>query len=425
MRSMTAVIESTPPASTPTASAWDTPTGCTILAADDDPANLAALTAALRTCGQAIATTRSGLGALEMAATIRPDIMLLDISMPPGIDGFETIRRLKANPHLRDIPVIVLSCRTETDDKVKAISLGAVDYISKPFRPEEVLARVNAHLAIRALQRSLADQNVALDRANRRMMRDLQAAGCVQRALLPGSFRPPKGVQAAWEWRPCLEVGGDCLDVFRIRDQTIGFYLLDVSGHGVAAALLAVSVARSLTPRQDRTSLVIENGWDPAGTIVVRPSEVLRRLNTLNPMYPDRNPHFFTMAYGLLDCATGRVTLSCAGHPPPVVLLHDGTHRIVGLPSVPIGIHPDAQFEETEFTLEDGDRLLIYSDGATEQRNIGGIPFGAQRLIRVCSAPDIALDIVLGRAVEEVAQWAQPERLTDDLSLLAIGRDPP
>ena len=132
-----------------------------ILIVDDLPGNLGGLLDFLHDAGYEVRVAASGESALERMERTRPDIILLDVNMP-GIDGFETCRRLKADARWKDTPVLFLTALNDLVDKVRGFEVGAVDFISKPLQAEEVLARVRAHLQIRALQQTLADQNELL-----------------------------------------------------------------------------------------------------------------------------------------------------------------------------------------------------------------------------------------------------------------------
>ncbi len=142
----------------------------TLLIVDDTPENIAVLFNFLSGHGFKILVAENGEDALENAQDERPDLILLDVIMP-GIDGFETCRRLKSNPPTQEIPIIFITALSDTLDKVKAFKLGAVDYITKPFQQEEVLARVNTHLTIRKLQNELQAQKEALEKANLELQR--------------------------------------------------------------------------------------------------------------------------------------------------------------------------------------------------------------------------------------------------------------
>jgi two-component system sensor histidine kinase/response regulator len=135
----------------------------TLLIVDDSLENLKLLCDFLHSFGFSILVAENGEAALEQANEARPDLILLDVVMP-GIDGFETCRRLKENENTRNIPVIFMTALANTSDKVKGFELGAVDHITKPLQPEEVLARVTTHLTIQNLQKSLQKQIIERDK---------------------------------------------------------------------------------------------------------------------------------------------------------------------------------------------------------------------------------------------------------------------
>ena len=130
----------------------------TVLIVDDNPTNVSVLLDYLSEAGFRVLVAQNGESALERVAFAYPDIILLDVLMP-GIDGFETCRRLKSSPAGQDIPIIFMTALSETVDKVKGFSLGAVDYVTKPIQHEEVLARLTAHLTIKQLQQQLQAKN--------------------------------------------------------------------------------------------------------------------------------------------------------------------------------------------------------------------------------------------------------------------------
>ncbi len=151
-----------------------------ILLVDDNPTNLKVLSGAMAESGWTILVATDGERALKQAEYALPDLILLDVMMP-GINGFETCARLKSNPTTQEIPVIFITALDEPIDKVKGLNLGAVDYITKPFQQEEVLARVGVHLKLRALSKKLSEQNELLEKLVeertaklKQAMRDLQ-----------------------------------------------------------------------------------------------------------------------------------------------------------------------------------------------------------------------------------------------------------
>jgi two-component system, sensor histidine kinase and response regulator len=145
----------------------------TLLVVDDIPTNIKVLFDYLKSIGFKVRIAKSGENALTQVALSPPDLILLDVMMPK-MDGFEVCRRLKADEKTREIPVIFMTAKTDTVDKVKGFEVGAVDYVTKPFQQEEVLARINAHLTIRQLQKSLQQHNQELDAFAHSVAHDLK-----------------------------------------------------------------------------------------------------------------------------------------------------------------------------------------------------------------------------------------------------------
>jgi len=184
-----------------------------ILVVDDTPANIQALAAILKDKGYQISVATNGKQALDVLARVQPDLILLDVMMPE-MDGFETCRRLKAAEQWRQIPVIFLTAKTDTADIVKGFELGAVDYVAKPFNAHELLARVNTHLTIDELRRSLADKNVELARAHELVRRAF--GRYVSEEVAASILQSPEG----------LELGGEEREVTILMSDLRGFTAL-------------------------------------------------------------------------------------------------------------------------------------------------------------------------------------------------------
>ena len=146
-----------------------------LLLVDDTASNLEILVNFFSNQGFQVSVAEDGERALEQLEHELPDLILLDVMMP-GIDGFETCRRLKANERTADIPVIFMTALSETQDKVKGFSVGGVDYVTKPIQQEEVLARVHTHLMIRSLQKKLEEANERLEQRVTERTAELRSA---------------------------------------------------------------------------------------------------------------------------------------------------------------------------------------------------------------------------------------------------------
>jgi serine phosphatase RsbU (regulator of sigma subunit) len=273
----------------------------------------------------------------------------------------------------------------------------------------------------RQLQEAFAKidrQNQDLSLANQRMKRDLDAAARVQRTLLPDKFPEIQGYRFAWSYRPCDELAGDALNIVRINDALIALSMLDVSGHGVPAALLSVTVTRSLHPLAGgAASLVAGPGASPEA---VDPAQVASRLNALYPM-ASNGSHYFTMIYGLLDVRTRRLRFTVAGHPGPIVVSGGGSPKRLDLTGFPIGMIDEAEFDESVIDLQPGDRLYLHSDGLTEEVNARNEEFGDERLLSAIAAGQaLGLDDSVKSLVQKVIAWRGEDHLRDDVSILAI-----
>ncbi|MCI0441836.1 response regulator, partial [bacterium] len=207
-----------------------------ILIVDDTPANIQTLSGILKEKGYQLSVATNGKQALQVLEKVRPDLILLDVMMPE-MDGFEACRQIKKSESLSDIPIIFLTAKTDTADIVSGFEIGAVDYVAKPFNPSELLARINTHLTIDQLRRSLAEKNEELARAQKR---EREMAYRVQSQLIPLQMPEIAGWEFAAHWQPAREVSGDFYDFIRNK-QCLGVVIADVSGKGMPAALLMAS----------------------------------------------------------------------------------------------------------------------------------------------------------------------------------------
>lgn len=264
----------------------------------------------------------------------------------------------------------------------------------------------------------IEQQNQDLFRANQRMKQDLDAAARVQRTLLPDGFPEIEGLNFAWTYRPCDELAGDALNIVRINDDLIALYLLDVSGHGVPAALLSVTATRSLHPRAGGASSVVAGpGANPDA---VDPAQVASSLNALYPM-ESNGDHYFTMIYGLLDVRTRRLRFTVAGHPAPILVREGSLPKRLDVAGFAIGMIDEADYDESVIDLQPGDRLYLHSDGLNEEVNAQDEQFGDERLLSaIADGQALSLQDTVESLVQKVVAWRGEEHLKDDVSILAV-----
>jgi len=332
-----------------------------------------------------------------------------------GLSGLDVLREVRRRHTAADLPVVMATARDQPADVVQALQLGANDYVTKPFDCPVVLARVRTQLTlkrsvdqIRALEESLARRNAELEAADRRRRRDLAAAARVQQALLPGAVPQPPGVRFAWRFRPCSELAGDLLNVVPLDGGRVALYVLDVVGHGAAAALLAVMVNRVL-------GRLCQGG---GGT---EPARLADELNREFPWEPHTG-QFFTLLYGVLEPDGGLFRFVSAGHPGPLRLPRGGPACNLKVPGSPVGLADDP-YEEQTLTLEPGDRLYLYSDGIPEGMSPRRQAFGAARLLALVEqVRSLSLGDSLDAWLRAVDEWCGASGPQDDISLLAVER---
>lgn len=384
-----------------------------LLLVDDNEAVRGFLAHYLEREGFVVTGAGDGQQALTCVKERRPDLILLDVVME-RFSGLEVLTALRREHSATDLPVIVASALGQSADVVEALRLGANDYVTKPLDYPVVLARVQTQLAlkrsvdrIRALERNLERRNTELEQANRLMKRDLEAAAQVQAALLPAALPRLPGAQFAWQFRPSTELAGDLLNVMPLGEQQVGLYVLDVVGHGVAAALLAVMAHRVL-------SRAVLAGTEPA-----TPAAVARHLQREFPWDPTTGK-FFTLQYGALDLGGGTYRFVSAGHPGPICVPRDGPARNLTVPGFPIGLG-DGVYEEQALKLRPGDRLYLYSDGLPDAQGPSLKRFGEPRVLAKLEhdRSDPLGDSVMN-LLREVEAWCAPGAPHDDISILGV-----
>jgi sigma-B regulation protein RsbU (phosphoserine phosphatase) len=374
-----------------------------ILIVDDTPANLRLLAKMLAEQGYRVRPVPDGSLALAAARAEPPDLILLDIRMP-GMNGYEVCEHLKADAPTRDIPIVFISALGETQDKVKAFTAGGVDYVTKPFQVEEVLARVETHLALRKLQKQLQD-------ANKKMARELALAGEVQTSFLPRELPDIPGWQLSVTLKPSRETSGDFYDFDLLPEGRLGILVADVVDKGAGAALFMA------------LSWILLRTY--AAEYPTRPELVLGAVNR-RILKDTKANQFVTVFYGILDPSTGTLVYGNAGHCPPYLISarDDGTVQALRKTGMALGVTEDVIWEQEVVQLVPGDVLVLYTDGITDAEDGKGTFFGQERLLGSVQAN-------LGRSAQEMqdALMAEVHEFVgdapqfDDIALMVVVRD--
>ena len=379
-----------------------------ILVVDDNEMNRDILVRHLERQGHQVSASESGSQALHILTEQTFDLVLLDILMP-GLDGYQVLERMKADPILREIPVIMISALDETDSVVHCIALGAEDYLPKSFDPILLKARISACLSKKHFRDQEQKYMKALLDSQRQLERELAEAADYVKDLLPKPAS--EGLFGAdWIFQPSAKLGGDCFDYHWVEPGRLAVFLLDVSGHGIGAALLSVSVMNVLRsqglPHTDFT--------DPAG--------VLGSLNRHFQM-ENQNNMYFTIWYGVWAPATGELTFACAGAPPALLLPPDPKAEALelGTPDMIVGVDLEYTYENRSVKVTPGTRLYLFSDGVYEVRKSSGKmmafrDFTEHLTRRARKSSDSTVQAML----REIQGLSGADHFDDDFSLLEV-----
>jgi phosphoserine phosphatase RsbU/P len=403
-----------------------------LLVVDDDEMNRDMLSRRLERKGYKVVVAHDGACALELIRAQRFDLVLLDVMMP-GLNGLEVLTKVRETHTAIDLPIIMATARGESGEIVQALGMGANDYVTKPLDFPVVLARVETHLAlkrtaeqVKQLEQNLAERNGELEltnarlaKVNGRMSRDLKTAAKIQETFLPRELPHVPGVAFSWIYRPCDELGGDGLNVIPLGGGRIGLYILDVCGHGVASALLSVTLSRVLSPPSEPSSILVRDGDVGDRLEITPPAEVADRLNRLFP-FDTVTEQFATLIYGVLDAGTREFHFVSAGHPGPVHLPAGAEPVFLESQGSPIGLAEDA-YRERSLALAAGDRLYLYSDGVPEAMDPARERFGDPRLLEAIGRGRFdPLHESVAALLSEIERWRDTASAQDDISILAV-----
>jgi sigma-B regulation protein RsbU (phosphoserine phosphatase) len=274
-----------------------------------------------------------------------------------------------------------------------------------------------------AAEKKLKALNKELIWKQERLEEDLAAAADIQRSLLPRKIESIDQLAIAWKFKPCEKIGGDIFNMAPLDDHHWGIYMLDVSGHGVPAAMVAVSVFQNLHPQAGR--ILLKSDESSRDRAIRSPAQVLAKLDLEYTF--DRFNNFFTINYVILNAATGNFTCSSAGHPPPIIIRSNGSLDIMTSGCPPIGtrdlrlIDEPMIFPEEKKKIRSGDKLVLYTDGVFEYQNHQGDFYGNdqfhRKLIELKDNPVSDLIEMQFRALMEFGNGMEPK---DDISLLGI-----
>ncbi|MCC4834797.1 SpoIIE family protein phosphatase [Shewanella sp. 10N.7] len=347
-----------------------------------------------------ITQCEDGLTAFDTCKLHHFDLIISDWRMP-NMSGVELCKRLKEanNPAF----FLLLTGNDKTEDMVYAMETGADDYITKPFLASVLKVKILAAVRLIQAKKLIIDSKLELESILSQKQTELKQAAALQQSLLPKDNLIFDNWEIQHYFEPAAELAGDIFQCFRISEDWIGFYVIDVSGHGAPSAMLSFTLAQGLSPQR--------MDWQ------LPPEILMQRLNLLFDD-PANLGQFATVIIGKINTQTHTVQMCSAGHPMPFLLSKLGVNTLEIPSGLPIGIDNNSQYKSAEYQLNSGEQLLLFSDGVYEVSHPLHGMFGLERFKQRClEAKAMPAHQLLKHLIYVLNLWKQNDP-QDDMSLL-------
>jgi sigma-B regulation protein RsbU (phosphoserine phosphatase) len=392
-----------------------------VLVVDDSRAQRHMLSMQLRRWGYRVTECETAFAAMDICRSAEVDIIISDWMMP-GMTGLEFCRAFRTMGRESYGYFVLLTSKSEKTEIADGLEAGADDFLTKPVASNELRARLRAGERMLAMQAELLAKNkvivstlVELQKLYDSLDRDLIEARKLQQTLIRDRVRDYGWAQVSLLLRNSGRVGGDLVGSFQVDEDRVVIYSIDVSGHGVASAMMTARLAGFLTGSSPEQNLAFQKG--PDGTHLLLPPEAMaERFNRLM-LEEIQAEQYFTVVFAIVDRKTGALSLVQAGHPHPLLVRANGQIERLGQGGLPIGLIADAVYDRHDVQLGPGDRLLLISDGFTECPLPSGQDFGEDGLTEsLKKSGHLSGSDLLEALVWDLTQQSGSDSFPDDVS---------
>jgi len=384
-----------------------------ILTIDDEPLVREILTAYLEDSGYEVSEAGDGQTGIEMIRREPPDLVLCDLRMP-GVDGLQVLATVTRE--FPELPILVVSGMGGISDAIQALKLGAWDYVTKPIEDMMVLEHAIDHALERARLRRenrehrehLETINEQLQQTVRQLREDESAARRIQFQLLPENDKVYRHYRFSRHLLTSQYLSGDFVDYFAIDGDHLGFYIADVSGHGVSSAFVTVMLKSYMGRYRELHRQNRDRG-------ILNPAETLSRLN--REIFSCHMDKYLTMFYGVIDWSNNHLRYSSGGQFPFPILFDGERASYIGKKSLPIGLFDFAHFQNESLRLPPRFAMILISDGILETLPQTSLRDKQAFLLKMTGS----IELTIENLIQELA-LDQADPLPDDVTLLLIRR---
>ncbi len=368
-----------------------------ILVIDDSKLNRAIVKNTLLNYNIQVFEAADGLEGLTVLQSKHFDLILLDIVMP-NLDGFGFLEQCKQYIGDDFIPVILMTGLDDLNSKIKGLTIGADDFLLKPLNQKELIARVQSLLRLKQAHDELYEKN-------QQIQKELEYAKRLQQFIIPKDFSFISYPSISGRYLPIADIGGDLFDCYKISDSKIGVLIADVTGHGIAAALV-MSMAKM-------TFNIYSYEIFPTQQLMSKINEEMRGL-LLDMQY-------ITAFYMLIDIEHHTITFTNAGHTRPLYY-RKSTDKIIALDTngLFLGIQDESLYEQKSIHYEPGDRCILYTDGITELKDDHNEEFGEVRLAKFLKQHNNTSGSFCDNLLQTLEHFAPLKERSDDIAFLFI-----